>query len=292
MRRRNREKKRDKVQPSGQSLHAEPAAIDRLGRDAHIENLYLGGHVFLVLGGPSLKDLDLSALDDRGCVKFGVNNVAATIRCQLWTYGDTTFKFHDAIWKDPGVLKLCPWPKLNNRLRTKEGGKFRDLDLTPRKCPNVVGIKRNSIFNPEAWLTESTINWGNGKKGTESKSGFPRVLSSMIQAIRLCYYLGFRYVYLLGCDFNMSPGSVYSFDQGKHDGAISSNNNAYRNLSILLTALRPKFEVAKFHVYNTNPHSGLRVFDFVPFDEAVRAAKHGMPQHIDTADWYIKGEKK
>lgn len=265
---------------------AASAIVDRFGRPAAIENLFLGGHVFLVLGGPSLRELDLSPLHDRGVVSFAVNNVAAWLRPTIWTYGDTTGKFHDVIWHDPGIMKLVPLPKLDNPIRTKRpDGRFELTGVVPRGLPNVFGVKRNSTFDPPTWLTENTINWGNGKKAA-AKNGHTRVLSTMLQAVRLCYYLGFRYVYLLGADFRMNPGRLYAFDESKHDGAVRSNNNAYLQLETLFRLLRPRFDAAGFRVFNCNARSGLTAFDHLPYNAALEAARSAMPAAIDTVGWY------
>lgn len=270
------------------------AVVDRFGNPAGIENICLGGHVFLILGGPSFAGLNHSLLSRRGVITFGINNVGAVVRPNFWTYGDTSGKFHDAIWTDPYVMKFCPEPKLNDRLRTKlPNGEFRWTDRTPRDCPNVYGIFRNSVLDPENWLWENTINWGNGKEG-EQKNGLPRTLSTMFQAVRLCYYLGFRQVYLLGCDFTMSSSYGYSFQESRSEGAVRGNNNAYVQMQTLWSALRPHFDRAGFRVLNVNPKSGLTAFDYIKFEDAIEWACHSVPKVIDTDGWYesLKEGKK
>ena len=48
---------------------------------AGFEDLWHNGHVFLILGGPSIHRVvpDIRLLQERGIATFGVNNVAATI---------------------------------------------------------------------------------------------------------------------------------------------------------------------------------------------------------------------
>jgi len=304
--------------------------LDRYGRPAGIENLFQGGHVFLILGGPSYNTLNHDLLKARGVVTFGVNNVAAHVRPNLWTYGDTTAKFHDAIWKDPHICKLAPYAKFDDRIREKlPDGTFRTLNLTPRQCPNTLGIHRNSIFDPEKWLFEGTINWGLGKDGVvhylrpwleenlgldpkaspkqaknvyeqwlkegkippghiEKHCPCPKVLSTMIQAVRLCYYLGFRHVYLLGCDFTMTQEAKYSFPESGNPGTVNNNTNSYAAMKKLFKKLRPEFDKAGFEVLNCNPNSGLTAFDYLPFEQCVGRATKDLPRKIDTDGWYIK----
>ncbi len=326
-----RRRKRPEPAPLGPT---QAAVVDRYGKPAGVENLFLGYHVFLILGGPSLNDLPLERLRQRGVVTFAVNNVAAhpRIRPQMWTYGDTPWKFHDAIWRDGGVMKFSPQPKDGSKLYTKRDGEFVKLSRHAGDMPNVLGVRRNSTFRPDEWLHEGTVNWGQGQAGLRHymrpwlvehdempenehrkkvdkrikavlESGklswdeyqeiavVPKVLSTMVQAVRLCYYLGFRFVYLVGCDFNMSPERRYAFDERRSQGAINGNNNAYRTLERLWRIMRPRFDEAGFHVLNCNPESHLTAFNYLPFEEALAASRKDMPDEIDTEGWYEKEGK-
>ena len=258
--------------------------VDRWGTPLPLEDLYLGGQVFLLCPGPSLKTLDLEALRQPGIMTFGINNVSAIFPTNLWTFGDKPQKFHDSIWLNRGTLKFVPIPKLGDRrLRQKVGkGEFRNLDKSPRDCPGVVGLLRNSEFHIERWLWEETVNWGNSKK---HDNGLPTLLNTMFQAVRLCYYLGFRTVYLLGVDFQMTVDEGYAFPERRSEGAVRGNMNAYGNLSWYFAQLRPWFESAGFEVLNVNRNSGLRVFDFVGYNDAVRRAAMAETP-IDTYGWY------
>jgi hypothetical protein len=111
----------------------------------------------------------------------------------------------------------------------------------------------------------------------------------MFAVLKLAYALGFRACYLLGCDFNMSPGQPYAFAQGKGEGECGSNNNSYRTMNVMLAELAPRFAEAGFTVMNCNPKSGLTVFPFCSYESAIEAATGHIPQDpLDTADWYKK----
>lgn len=259
---------------------------NRFGGDAGVENLYLGGQVFLILGGPSLNELNLEVLGQRGIVTMALNNVGAWIRPNLWTCGDGTNKFHDAIWRDPGIVKFTPLPRMDNGLRARTpAGNLSGVALTASECPGVFALRRNTFFDPAVWLWEPTANWGNGKKDAK-KNGRPAVLSTMLQALRLCFYLGFRTVYLLGCDFTMGPNYRYAFPERQSQGSVDGNNDSYSALSKLLAMLRPEFDRAGFAVLNCNPNSGLKVFDHLPFNQAVELACDSIEQQPDTVGWY------
>jgi hypothetical protein len=277
-----------------------PPPADTPFRDSHnrplyLENLYFGASCFLMLSGPSALSNDLTELRRRGIYTIAVNNAATIIRPNSWIFVDPPEKFHSAIWLDPAVTKFVHNRFLEYRLREKIGDEFRKLDRPDgkpahvRDMPGVVSIIRNADFRPNRWLRESSINWGNSKRSAR-RNNQPRDLNVMLAALKLAYVLGFRAVYLLGCDFLMTDDQPYSFTENKHASAVGSNNNKYRRITEMLQILKPYFEGAGFHVRNCNPRSGLTLFPFVSYTEAIQAASGHVPQDpLDTMNWYRKG---
>lgn len=279
--------------------HALGIVCDRWGRDAGLGDLYLGAPGFLVLGGPSSQGLDLTLLAQRGICIVSVNNCAAVLpaplRPHIWLHTDPTGKFHDSIWRDPSVLKLSPQPlwKKEGRADKKHGIRRRDLNgkleivpgVAAKQMPAVLGFKRNHTFDPEHWLTEPSINNGNCKKEAE-KNGWPHVNNTMFSALRLCYYLGFSPLYLLGADFKMEPERPYGFEQGKGAGGIQGNNSAYAKMCVMLDALKPHFDAAGFRVVNLSPGSCLWTFDRMEYTEAVERTTADFEQTLNTEGWY------
>ncbi len=276
------------------------------GQDAGLVNRFNGSAVFLVLAGPSLASYDLSRLSRRGVVTFAVNNAACVVRPHLWTFVDDPCKFHSAVWRDPGVLKLVPWGKIGRRrskhlVWDKTPAGFRCTNRPPEAFPNVYGYLRNADFDPSRWLTEGTVNWGNDRRhafGDDRKgvraNGWPHVLNVMLASLRLCHALGFRTVYLLGCDWNMTAHRPYAFRERKGSSPAeavriaAANNESYRKVGLMLEALKPVFDTAGYMVYNLNRRSGLRVFPFRDYDDAIEQATtcSGIPEHLDTEGWY------
>lgn len=253
---------------------------------------------FVVLAGPSLRRLDLSLLSRRGIWTIGVNNSPAVVRTNAWTIVDPPRKFVDSIWRDPGILKIVPSRFFDRTLRQKVwvGGMgspvIRDMpgdDFLPAKVrhmPNVIGYLRNANYRPEEFVHESTVNWGNSDKSSR-RNGGPRCLNVMPAVLKIVYSLGFRDVYLLGCDFRMEAECPYAFKQTKCEGGVRGNNNAYVILNQWFAELRPRFEAAGMRVFNCNPSSGLTVFEHVEYRRAIEAATAGIPQEpIDTDGWY------
>ena len=107
-------------------LHPPGIIVDRYGRDAAMADLYLGAQAFLVLGGPSLKSMPLEMLSRRGVLIMSVNNCPAGlpegIRPHVWLHTDPTGKFHDSIWRDPGILKIVPVKEWKASNQSKKRG--------------------------------------------------------------------------------------------------------------------------------------------------------------------------
>ncbi len=268
-------------------------------RDGHklpISGVYAGCPVFLILSGPSIATLDLSLLRRRGVVTFGVNNSPSVFRPNFWTFVDKPMKFHDAIWRDPYVVKFVPTRHYRKSLREKKDGVFSIIhghtasgaryQVNCGDMPGVIGYERNADFIPERWLSEPTVNWGNSLKSANRNKNL-RCLNTMFAVLKIAYAIGFRVVYLLGCDFKMSAERPYGFDQGGDDGKAASNNNCYAVMQTMFSQLKPHFDAAGFHVFNCTPESGLTVFPFVSYHDAIASATRHIPQDpLDVANWY------
>lgn len=255
---------------------------------------------FVVLGGPSLSEIDLSLLSRRGTWSIGVNNAPTLVRTNAWTSVDPPSKFHSAIWLDPAITKFVHRRFLQRQLRTQlPDGEFAPLmDATNPKrpilvaeMPGVVAIDRNADFEPSRWLSEPSINWGHSKRSMlRGRGRYPHVLNSMLCVLKITYALGFKIVYLLGADFSMDVAKPYAFDQAKSQGACQSNNSAYPKLGQMLGLLQPHFLAAGFRVFNCNPASNLTVFPFVSYTDAIAAATSHIPQGVlSAAGWYNIG---
>src|SRR5690606_15550299 len=211
---------------------------DRDKNQTHsLRNLLAGNPAFLVCGGPSAKQLDLTKISQRGCFSLAVNNMAAYYPASAFVCSDPPSKFSDAIWLDPMMFKFIPSPKMSvkrGRLRTKVNGEFQDLRINNQHisachCPNVWGFERRSWFRPdETFFTQDSAAWGNHDVGVKM-TGEKKTVNTMFLALRLLYYLGARRIYLVGVDFKMTPGvglkENYAFGEQRNEDAINSNNN-------------------------------------------------------------------
>ncbi|MCP3683487.1 MAG: hypothetical protein GY861_12440 [bacterium] len=237
-----------------------------------IENLYKGQTCFLVLSGPSLNKIDLEKLKQPGIVTFGVNNSPKTFRPNLWTSGDGVQNFMISIYQDPTIMKFISYGKRNNHLF--DNSEWKESDIKVSDCPNVVHHHLNTKFSPETYLKSKSVSWGRSR-------GDGGCRSVMLAAVRIIYSLGFKKVFIIGADFKMEEGNKYAFEQDRTAGSMRNNNNAYKKLNERFDLLRPIFEKAGFYVFNSTPDSGLKSFDYVPYESAVKIALKGFPDTVN-----------
>ncbi len=255
------------------------------GEIVSLENQYANQTAFLVCSGPSLNKLDLSLLNQRGIMTMGLNNSWAVHRPDFWVACDNPGRFLDAGHLDAGITKFIPCEHRDRPVRYKSNGEFYDTPFLVKDCPNVYFFQRNMRFVPETFLTEPSVNWG-VCPGDGSQVDPGGSLATMLAALKLLYYLGFRLVYLLGCDFSMKNGAErnYAFEQDRTDKAVSNNMRGYEALNRRFGLLRPHFESKEFYVRNCNPQSKLKVFDFADYNDAVKAS--ASRRSLDTEGWY------
>lgn len=255
-----------------------------------LQDMYRGAACFLVCGGPSTATQRLSeVLNRRGVLVASVNNAGAgVVRPDIWFSVDQPRRFHDAIWKDPKILKLVKWRYRLDRIRTKAGAEFRELGPLLKKYPNTWFLEWKADWHPQTFLTHPLPTWGLNEEQTDvAPEGTPK-RSVMLIALRMLYWLGIRRLYLLGCDFKMEAGRPYAFDQYGDEGKARSNNKAYEWLNRRYLELRHHFADYGYGVVNCTPDSNLTAFPTMPLDSAIRECLGNFPQTIDTDGWYDK----
>ena len=240
-----------------------PFFFTRESAQVNVIGNYRGSSAFLICNGPSIVngDYDLSLLKLPGVITMGINNGPKTIRPNFWTCVDDPKRFLLSIWLDPTIQKIVPHAHAEKKLF--DSTTWKDSDILVGQCPNVLYYHRNAKFHAERWLYEDTINWGN----TGEHGGCRSV---MLPALRILFLLGFRRVYLMGADFTMSEDYTYHFDEQRATAAVKCNLNTYDKMkNEYFPQLKPYFDAEGFEVYNCNQNSGLKVFPYMPFDQAV-----------------------
>lgn len=248
-----------------------PFFYTRAGAVLPLEGQYRGGHAFLMANGPSVKALDLTPLHRRWVMTL--NNGGRTFRGNANCTVDDPSRFSLSMWMDPTVMKFVPMSQFekglwdNRHVHTDEGWvqRWEEAKLKLGDCPNVVGFRRNEKFHAPRWLNEETVNWGNHGKWGGGRS-------VLLASLRILYLLGFRHVYLLGVDFDMTATKRYHFEEGRTSSAVKGNMSTYAKLQQWFTELQPHFRKAGLQVFNCNMESKLTAFPFLPYEEALAAS--------------------
>jgi hypothetical protein len=265
-----------------------PFFYTRENASVNILGNYRGASLFIVCNGPSLAsgNFDLSLLKRPGIMTYGMNNGARTIRPNFWSCVDDPKRFLKSIWLDPTITKFVPHAHAEKPIFDNE--KWQDTNQLVGQCPNVIYYHRNEKFMADRFLFEDTINWGNSGDNGGGRSVFLPVL-------RIAFLLGFRKIYLLGADFKMSENYTYHFDEQRSKGAVNGNNNTYDRLKDqYLPELKPYLEAEGVEIYNCNPDSNLKVFDFMDYREAIRRASSDLGDVDNERTWgmYSKPEER
>ncbi|MCX6854906.1 MAG: hypothetical protein NTV80_08370, partial [Verrucomicrobia bacterium] len=118
--------------------------------------------------------------------------------------------------------------------------------------------------------------------------------SVLLASLRILYLLGFRQVYLLGVDFEMSETKRYHFDEGRTSHAIKGNMDTYAKLQQWFTELQPQFKKAGFKVFNCNPQSRLTAFPILSYEAALAASHAQIGDHTQerTEGMYSRAEEQ
>jgi hypothetical protein len=227
----------------------------------NLEDYFLNQQIFLICNGPSVKEIDVEPLKQR--LTFGMNN-GGILRPTFWTAQDPSDKFLDSIWRDPTIIKFIPfgaktghfWDSVKNTVS----------DETIADCPNIVWHRKDTYRNSDGWLTHDKISWGVPKnKGHRS--------NTMVAALHIIWFLGFRTVFILGADFHMDAKNPYFFPVDMCVEKTSGNNNLYSLTNQYFNKLQPRFLESGFNVFNCTPNSGLTAFPYIEYCEALDRTK-------------------
>lgn len=167
--------------------------------------------------------------------------------------GDGPAYYGQRIWRDADIMKFCPI-RASETLCPREDAYAPKY--TPRDAPNT--FFHNQVTNevdPENWLHKPWINWGATIAGEHVPAVFHdkgAARSSMLLGIRLLWHLGYRIIYMVGCDCAQHPASQY-----------------WPAILDYLGKLAPTFERYGLKVIQTNPDAHLRHFPIVPFEEVM-----------------------
>lgn len=249
------------AQPSGRAAsRAIQFLVPQGNRWVDLSGTFGGGAVFLCMNGPSMADAIPALSAARGIVTFGVNNGPHVFRTNMWASVDDPWRFMSSIWSDPTIMKFAPISSIQKSIRV--GGALQRVSSVAR---NIYGFRVSE--HPVPSLDGPGVCWGGGMPNLKCKS-------VMVAALSISRSLGFKRVYLVGCDFRMSVSGErrtggYFFDEQRSPAAVSNNSRLFPRLKLFFDALRPMFAMEGISVHNCTPGSYLDSFPHLPLEDAI-----------------------
>lgn len=153
-----------------------------------LQNFYSGPQpsaCWIIGGGVSLGELPVKLIQESRIPKFSMNLAGTGLICpDFWTSYDPTARFHRSVYLSPAVTKFIH--------------RSRAMDLVPEStfkvcdCPATLFFDRSRENSFEKFL-ESRV------------PAVPDWQDSFLQAIQIAYQLGFRRLYLAGCELFIAP---------------------------------------------------------------------------------------
>jgi heat shock protein HspQ len=208
---------------------------------------------FLVGRGWSASREAWQRATDSGIPIMAINDVPDSFAPRMWCTGDPPNLFKRSIWENPAIAKFSPLQHAKQKLSQAHAYEKprRSVD-----CPNVHFFNKDFNHNPYQFFETPWLSWGTMWFGKNTPYCADKIgaRSSMIAGLRLLWHFGFRNVFLLGCDFTPHEYRTPLY---------------YEDLSRQLKELRGVFDQYGYHVYQTNPDSHLRVFDYLPLEQAL-----------------------
>lgn len=165
---------------------------DRRKTPAGLENLFAGtdpSSCWVIGGGPSLDAHSAAAIAASPAPKMCLNLAGAgLLRPTFWTSYDPSVRFLKSVYLDPSILKFVK--------------ASRAMDLVPETnvkvcdCPNLVFFDGDAQRGFADFLSPehpAIVDWND----------------TLVQAIDILYRLGFRTIYLAGCEMQVDPGPAW-----------------------------------------------------------------------------------
>lgn len=216
---------------------------------------------FLVGRGYTATKERIQTLHDMGIPWMAINDYPMDgPRPNWWCTGDPASYFRTQIWDDPELTKFCAMSQ--KKIARPRNGAYDGPKLTSLDAPNTHFFHHvNNGMEIESWLHQPYITWGTTLWGKDvpaplySKSA---ARSSLFVGLRLLWHLGYRDVFLLGCDCEPHKQEFSGY---------------WPAIFHQMEQLKPTFDRWRYDVYQTNRNSYLRSFEYAPFDEVVKHLK-------------------
>lgn len=214
-------------------------------KDLH--NTHRGQRCFIVATGPSIKDVNLNILKNETTI--GVNSLYREFK------GCTYYAISDGHrWSSEGVKMLSSVKTLF--LFYIAARYYLKSNKKGNKIPNIIKGKK-SILKEGAFPKDI------------SKGVYVGGASIVILCLQLAYYMGFKEVYLMGCDCNYKKGH---FD-GKKDSSTKWNDESEKKhwdtVFKAFSICKKEYARNNMKIYNINDNDRLKMFEKRKLEEVL-----------------------
>jgi len=215
------------------------------------------GAGFLVCPGPSLKREPLDALRVSRLPVIAVNSAIATYDWpQWWVTLDSPAGFPPGILANPRVVKCLPIKC------------YRDVIMGKCSCehPSTLFYDTSPAFDIPGLLAPRSeyVHWKN----------------TFFVALQLAYRLGFRRLYLVGVDLEISAERQYAHGNPMKAEDVERNQRLYTDTGVRMAELAPHLRAAGLTIYRCNAACPLPCYDYRSLGEAIgREAAEIPPVH-------------
>lgn len=231
------------------------------------EGLYKGSCILLG-GSPCALEEQTALLKNENIVVVGMNNVPAAFPGVV----DIGITADKPICYSPKILldrKITHFVSIGKVLEV-----IPDTNIQWKDVPNTYFYTAHQKVKIKEFLdvVRDNFAWW--------KNVFPI-------AIQLCYYLGFRTIYCLGCKLTIptdknGEGKAYSFDKSMNKDQITWNNRTYGHCVMWMRDLKPHFEEHGLKIISCTKDSLLNsLYDYVPLEKAVETINEKYPKEYD-----------
>lgn len=200
-------------------------------------NRYLGESIILCGTGPSLHDVDPGALRKKGLPILGLNNAFEVVELDFWMAFDGPTQFDKKIWaKDCVKFYTWNWRK----------------EAAVKNGKNILFYKAYGLEggSPEGFDEDLVVN------GPYINFVFEGCTFPM--ALHMVYWLGFRKVFLVGCDFG-GESYLSALSEEFHE------DHQLLNLKKGLNALRGASDAGALELISCTANSPIN--SFLPYEE-------------------------
>ena len=224
-----------------------------------LDNMY-HGTCFIAGGSPILLKEDLGLLNQRGLNILAMNNAASVVPANLWVGGDKPGCYSKRVLYDQSLMKFAIISRAS-------------LEVEPN-------LKLSTLSNMFFFGTSTDFNSKNLLRPHRDLVWWK---NTFYIAIQLAFRLGFRKIYLIGCQFKISEENQYSYKSDLDKRAIDWNQRTYNQVVTRMKELKPHFEDYKLTVKSSTPDSPLNeTFGYVSMKLAVEDALRGFPLEFET----------